>query len=46
MHTSIYIYILLLTKKYNVGANLYNDNVISGNEPSSEMLTSHSQKPE
>ena len=34
MYTSI-------TKKYNVDANLdASDNVISGNEPSSEMLTS------
>ena len=36
-----------MIKKNNVDANLdAPDNAISGNEPSSEMLTSQSQKPE
>ena len=38
--------LLLINEKY-VDANLdASDNVISGNEPSSEMLTSQSQIPE
>ena len=36
----------MYTPKYNVDANLSaSDNVISGNEPSSAMLTNQSQKP-
>ena len=38
---------LLLNNEKHVDANLYApDNVISGNEPSSEMLKSRSQIPE
>ena len=42
------MYTSILTKNtYNVDAYLdTSDNIISGNEPSSEMLTSQSQKPE
>ena len=36
-----------ITQTKNVNANLdASDNVFSGNEPSSDMLTSQSQKPE
>ena len=46
MCTSVYDKCTLrLTKIYNVDANLdASDNVILGNDPSSEMLTSQSQK--
>ena len=38
--------LLLNHRRYNVDANLdASDNVISGNEPSSNMLTSQSLKP-
>ena len=44
---SIYNTCTLLQKKKNADANLdASDNAISGNEPSSEMLTSQSQIPE
>ena len=39
--------LLLTNVQYNVADNFdESDNVISGNEPSSEMLTSQSQIPE
>ena len=39
------MYTSIILNKYNVNANLdASDNGISGNEPSSEMLTSQSQK--
>ena len=47
IHISVHITsILLLTKRNNVDAKLVSsENVIAGNGPSSEMLTSQSQKP-
>ena len=43
----IYIHSILLTKNHNVDAGLdASEKVIYGNEPSSEMLASQSQKPE
>ena len=49
LSVSVYITATLLSnnRKWNADANLdTSDNVISGNEPSSEMFTSQSQKPE
>ena len=48
MHISVYNTCTLLLNDIKYGdANLdASDNVISGNEPSSEMLTSQSQIPE